>query len=87
MTLPEWTSVFDEYTISYPFGDSLKAIRIREDDVDNQLLEECVEDLLVSEVAKGYYITHEDIEDHLKVINEHGIEPYLKKRLEMVADE
>ena len=69
----DWTDAMDRYSISHLFGDSLKAIEINEDDV--------------VEVVKGYYITHEDIEEHLEVINEHGMEAYLQKRLELVSDE
>lgn len=86
MTEPEWASAFDDYFITYPFGDCLKAIKIDEDDMDEDLLEACVQKFVVAEVAKGYYLTHEDIEKHLKVINEHGLEPYLEKRLEMIED-
>jgi len=83
----DWTDAMDRYSISHLFGDSLKAIEINEDDVDEELLETCVENFVVAEVAKGYYITHEDIEEHLEVINEHGMEAYLQKRLELVSDE
>jgi hypothetical protein len=87
MTESEWMGDFDYYSIVYPFVDWLQAIKIREDDVSDELLSECVEKHIVSEVAKGYYVTHEDIEQHQEIINEHGIETYLEKRLELVEDE
>ena len=83
----DWTDAMDRYSISHLFGDSLKAIEINEGDVDEELLETCVENVVVAEVAKGYYITHEDIEEHLEVINEHGREAYLQKRLEVVNEQ
>lgn len=83
----DWTDAMDRYSISHPFGDFLKTIEINEDDVDEELLETCIETFVVAEVVKGYYITHEDIEEHLEVINEHGMEAYLQKRLELVSDE
>ena len=83
----DWTDAMDRYSIGHPFGDFVKAIEINEDDVDEELLETCVENFVVAEVAKGYYITHEDIEEHLDVINEHGMEAYLQKRLELMSDE
>lgn len=83
----DWEDYLDKYRIKYPFGGGLKAIKVREEDVDDELLEKCVENHIVSEVSKGYFITHEDIEEHQEVINEHGIEAYLEKRLEMVGDE
>jgi hypothetical protein len=87
MTEPDWSSAIDRYTITYPFGDTPRAIKINEEDVDDELLQACVEQYIISKVAKGYYITHEDIEQHLEVINEHGIEAYLEKRLERAEDE
>jgi hypothetical protein len=83
----DWDNYLNEYSIEYPFGGDLKAIKVREDDVDSELLSECVEKHIVSEVSKGYYITHEYIERHLEAIKEHGIEAYLEKRLELVEDE
>jgi hypothetical protein len=83
----DWNDYLDEYSIKYPFDGDLKAIKVREEEVDSELLSECVENHIVSEVSKGYYITHEDIEQHLEVINEHSMEAYLEKRLELVEDE
>lgn len=83
----DWDDYLDEYSIKYPFGGGLKAIKVRGEEVDDELLEECVENHIVSEVSKGYFITHEDIERHLEVIKEHGIEAYLEKRLELVENE
>jgi hypothetical protein len=87
MTELDWMDDWDDYRITYPFGEGLPAIEVREDDIDDELLRECAEKYIVSEVAKGYYITHENIEQHKEVISEHGIEAYLKKRLELVEDE
>lgn len=83
----DWDDYLDEYNIEYPFHGRLKAIKIREDDVDNELLTQCVEKHIVSKVSKGHFITHEDLEQHLKDIKEHGMEAYLEKRLELVEDE
>jgi hypothetical protein len=83
----DWDDYLDEYRIKTPFGGGLKAIKIREEEVSDELLQECVENYIVSEVSKGYFITHEDIERHLEVINEHGMEPYLQKRLEVLDDQ
>lgn len=87
MIKSDWDDYLDEYSIEYPLDGSLKAIKIREDEVDSELLSECVESYIVTELSNGYYITHEDIEDHLEIINEHGMEAYLEKRLELVRDE
>ena len=85
----DWDDYLDanEYSINHPLGGDLKAIEIREDEVDSELLSKCVKKYIVPEVSKGYYITHEDIENHQEVINEHGIEAYLEKRLEEVKHE
>lgn len=83
----DWDDYLEEYSVKEPFGVGVKAIKLREEDVDDELLKECVEKYIVSEVSKGYFITHEDIEKHQEVINEHGIEAYLQKRLELLGDE
>jgi hypothetical protein len=83
----DWDDYLEEYRIKHPFGGDLKAIKVREDDVDSELLSECVDSYIVTELSNGYYITHEDIEDHLEIINEHGMEAYLEKRIELVRDE
>lgn len=82
----DWDDYLDEYSINYLFDGDLKAIQVREDDVDDELLGECVQNYIISEISKGYFITHEDIEEHQEVINEHGMEAYLQKRLELVSD-
>lgn len=83
----DWENFLEKYSIEYPFDADLKAIKIREDDVNDELLKECVEDYIISKVSMGYFITDEDIEQHLEVINEHGMEAYLKKRLELLENE
>lgn len=85
--MPEWASALDEYSISYPFGGALKAIEVDEADVDDELLERCIEERIIPDVAEGYFITYQNIEKHLEVIKEHGMEAYLEKRLEKVDDE
>jgi len=87
MVESDWDDYLDEYKIKHPLGGGLKAIKVREDKIDSKLLSECVENHIVSDVSKGYYITHENIEWHLEAIKEHGIEAYLEKRLELVEDE
>jgi hypothetical protein len=87
MTIEEdWDAYIEEYSIKYPFDD-LKAIEVDRDDVDSELIKECVDSYVISEISKGYFITHEDIERHLEHIDEHGMEAYLEKRLELVEDE
>ena len=87
MTNQGWEDSLDWYSIKYPFGDHLKAIEINQDEVNDRLVEECVQRYIVAETASGYLITHKDIEKHLEVINDHGMEAYLKKRLELVENE
>lgn len=77
---------FEEYPIREPFGGGLKAIKISEDKLGDELLTECVENHIVAEVAAGHFITHKNIEEHQKVLQEHGMEAYLEKRLELVDD-
>jgi len=86
MTEPEWVDELDKYKISQPFAGSLKAIKIREDEIDDELLDICIENYIISKVEKGYFITHEDIEQHLEIIEEHGMETYLEKRLEVLDE-
>jgi hypothetical protein len=83
----DWDDYLGKHSIRYPFDGSLKAIEVDEDDVDSELLKECVNNYVISEVSKGYFVTHEDIERHLEVINEHGMEAYLEKRLEVFNDQ
>jgi hypothetical protein len=83
----DWTEEFGKYHISRPFGKYFQAIEINEDDVDSELLAECVENFVVAEVAAGYIIAPENIEQHLEVIKDHGMEAYLKERLRRVQDE
>jgi hypothetical protein len=82
----DWDDYLDEYSIDYIFDGDLTAIQVQEEDVDDELLRECVQNYIISEISEGYFITHEDIEEHQEVINEHGIEAYLQKRLELVND-
>jgi len=87
MTIEEdWDAYTEEDSIKYPFAD-LKAIEVDKDDVDRELIDKCVENYVLSEVSKGYFITHENIEQHLEVINEHGMEAYLQKRLEVLNEQ
>ena len=87
MTIEEdWDAYIEECSIKCPFGD-LKAIELDKDDVNSGLIDKCIDNYVISEVSNGYVITHEDIEQHLEVINEHGMEAYLEKRLELVEDE
>jgi hypothetical protein len=87
MTIEEdWDAHIEEYSINYPFGD-LKAIELDKDDVNSELIDKCIDNYVISEVSNGYVITHEDIEQHLEVINEHGMEAYLQKRLEVVNEQ
>lgn len=87
MSDSDWIEDLDKYHISRPFGEFFEAIKINEDDVDNELLTECVENFVVAEVAAGYFIAPENIEQHLEAINEHGVEAYLEERLRRVQDE
>jgi hypothetical protein len=87
MTEPEWMEEFEEHPIRELFGSEVKAIKIIESDVGDELLTECVKNYIVAEVATGYFITHEHIEEHQEVIKEHGMEAYLRKRLEVLDDQ
>ena len=87
MTNQGWEESLDWYTVKYPFNDDLKAIEVDQDDVDDRVLKKCVQKYVVVETAGKYIITHENIGEHLEVINERGMEAYLKKRLELVKNE
>lgn len=75
----------EEYTLSSQFDSFYKAIEIEADDIPDDLLERCIENFIISEVAAGYFITHSDIDKQLERIQAEDIETYLKQRLDDVG--
>jgi hypothetical protein len=76
----------DKYEYTYPFGQRyFPAIEIGKEDIDEQLFEWCIDAWIISEVSKGYFITHSDLDEHFEFIDEYGIETYLERRLEGIG--
>jgi hypothetical protein len=87
MTIEEdWDAYTEEYRVKNPFGD-LKAIEVDKSDVNSELIDECIEMFIISEVSEGCFLAPKNIEHHLKIVNEYGIEPYLEERLRRVKNE
>jgi hypothetical protein len=82
----DFAAILEDYNqkhhITYPLGQSLPVIEIDQDQVNDELIEECIDRRILADVASGVLLSHPELEHQQRVINEIGIEDYLRGRLE-----